>query len=288
VVHTHLIHADLYGIPAARRAHVPYVVSSRHNDDSFRHKLPLRLLHRWLWRNTDQGIAISEAIRQFSIDVEGAHANQIQTVRYGLDPAQVVAPPDARAQLRSDLGLAHDTLLVGSVCRLIEQKGLVYGLRGFAQIAARVPNAHYVLAGDGDLRSVLEAEAHTLGLTDRVHFLGWRSDAYAVFAALDLFLAPSLWEGFGLVFLEAMALNIPIISTRVSAIPEVIVDGTTGWLVPPRDADAIAAALLEALTQPDTRRTRGDAGRQRLEQRFTVETMVARTLDVYHTLEAQR
>lgn len=287
VVHTHLIHADLYGIPAARRARVPYVVSSRHNDDAFRRKLPLRLLHRWLWHNTDQGIAISEAIRQFSIDVEGAQPDKIQTVHYGLDPAQVIAPQNTRARLRDALGLAHDTLLVGSVCRLIEQKGLVYGLRGFAQIASRVPDAHYVLAGDGDLRGELEAETQRLGLTDRVHFLGWRSDAYAVFAALDVFLAPSLWEGFGLVFLEAMALSLPVISTTVSAIPEVIVAGETGWLVPPRDADAIAAALREALTQPETRRARGNAGRQRLEQQFTVAAMVARTLDVYRSLEAR-
>lgn len=285
VVHTHLIHADLYGIPAARRARVPYVVSSRHNDDAFRRKLPLRWLHRWLWHKTDQGIAISEAIRQFSIDIEGAHPDQIHTVRYGLDPAQVTAPPDARAQLRDDLGLDQDALLVGSVCRLIEQKGLVYGLRGFAQTTAHVPDAHYVLAGDGNLREDLETEAQRLGIADRVHFLGWRSEAYAVFAALDVFLAPSLWEGFGLVFLEAMALSLPVISTRVSAIPEVIQDGITGWLVAPRDPGAIAAALLEALTQPDERQARGRAGRQCLEQQFTVEAMVTRTLDIYRGLE---
>ncbi|MCD4685781.1 MAG: glycosyltransferase, partial [Anaerolineae bacterium] len=151
----------------------------------------------------------------------------------------------------------------------------------------RVPDAHYVLAGDGDLRAALKTEAQSLGIAERVHFLGWRSDAYAVFAALDVFLAPSLWEGFGLVFLEAMALNLPVISTRVSAIPEVVQDGETGWLVPPCDADAIAAALLEALIQPEERQTRGAAGRQRLEQQFTVGAMVTHTLDVYRRLEAR-
>ena len=174
IVHTHLLHADLYGITAARRAHVPYVVSSRHNDDRFRRRLPIRLLHRWLWRQTDAGIAISEAIRQFSISVEGAAPDRIHTVHYGLAPASIQAPSDARAQLRAALDLPGDTLLVGSVCRLIEQKGLIYGLRGFSQIANQFPNAHYIIAGDGPLRAELEATVHSLNLADRVHFLGWR------------------------------------------------------------------------------------------------------------------
>ncbi|MEP0763639.1 MAG: glycosyltransferase family 4 protein, partial [Chloroflexota bacterium] len=106
--------------------------------------------------------------------------------------------------------------------------------------------------------------------------------------ALDVFLAPSLWEGFGLVFLEAMAHRLPVISTTVSAIPETVVDGETGWLVPPRDADALAGALRAALTDPVARRARGANGRARLEAEFTVEAMVERTLAVYRSLEARR
>ncbi len=285
IVHTHLLHADLYGITAARRAHVPYVVSSRHNDDRFRRKLPIRLLNRWLWRQTDAGIAISDAIRQFSITVEGVSPDRIHTVHYGLDPASIQAPPDARAQLRAALNLPDDAPIMGSVCRLIEQKGLIYGLRGFAQIADQFSNAHYVIAGDGLLRAELEAAAQSLNLADRVHFLGWRSDARTIFAALDLLLAPSLWEGFGLVFLEAMALGVPILSTCVSAIPEVVIDGETGWLVPPHDPDAIAAALREALSDPARLRARGERGRQRLQAHFTVQAMVEHTLAVYRSLE---
>ncbi len=285
IVHTHMFHADLYGILAARWAHVPIVISSRHNDDRFRTFLPVRLVNAWLWRRVDVGIAISEAIRRFSIDVEHAPADRVTTVHYGLDPASIHAPTNARAALRQSMGLPPETLLIGSICRLTEQKGLLYGLRGFAQIAQAAPEAHYVIAGDGPLGAALAAEADALKLADRVHFLGWRDDAHAIFAALDVFLAPSLWEGFGLVFLEAMALGIPIISTRVSAIPEVIVDGRTGWLVPPSDAEAIASALREALTKPDERIARGTAGRHRLEAEFTVDAMVTRTLAIYHDLE---
>ena len=103
-----------------------------------------------------------------------------------------------------------------------------------------------------------------------------------------MFLAPSLWEGFGLVFLEAMAHGLPVISTTVSAIPETVVDGETGWLVPPRDAEAIARALCAALTDPQVRRARGANGRARLEAQFTVEAMVERTLAVYRSMEVRR
>jgi glycosyltransferase involved in cell wall biosynthesis len=287
LVHTHLLHADLHGITAARRAGVRYLVSSRHNDDKFRRTLPMRLLNRWLWRQTSAGIAISEAIRQFCIQVEGAHPDRIYTVHYGLDPAPISAPAQARAILLDSLHLPADTVLIGSVCRLIEQKGLRYALDGFASIAARFPQAHYILAGDGAQKEELEAQTQVLGLEERVHFLGWRSDAQAVIAALDVLLAPSLWEGFGLVFLEAMALHVPIISTQVSAIPEVIMDGETGWLIPPGDAQAVAAVLADVIADPDTRHARGAAGHERLQTFFTVRAMIERTLAIYRALEAQ-
>ena len=169
---------------------------------------------------------------------------------------------------------------------MAEQKGLIYGLRAFAQVAARFPHAHYVIAGDGPLRPQLEAEAARLGVAPNVHFLGWRDDARAIMAGLDVLLAPSLWEGFGLVFLEAMALRVPVIATRVSAIPEVVIDGETGWLVPPRDPDATGAALGEALADPSAARLRGANGRRRLAERFSPEVMVERTLALYRGLEA--
>jgi glycosyltransferase involved in cell wall biosynthesis len=284
LVHTHLLHADLYGIPAARRARIPYVVSSRHNDDRFRYRLPVRLINRWLWRQTDAGIAISEAIRQFSIQVEGAPASRVHTIHYGLDPASVIAPPDARQTLRTALNIPADAPVAGSVCRLTGQKGLIDAIHAFARIAAALPDAHYVIAGDGPLRFELEAEVRALGLVERVHFLGWRDDAHAVLAALDVLLAPSLWEGFGLVLLEAMALQVPIIATRVSAIPEVVIDGETGWLVPPQDAVALAAALSDALTHPSATSERGTNGRRRLEAHFTAEKMIESTLALYQRL----
>src|SRR4051812_47526866 len=119
IVHTHLIHADLYGTISARLARVRTVISSRHNDDNFRRLLPVRTFHRLLWRMTDAGIAISQAIARFCIEVEGAPARKITTIYYGL-PLQVIDRKQAQAALRGELKLPAETPLVGMVCRLIE------------------------------------------------------------------------------------------------------------------------------------------------------------------------
>jgi glycosyltransferase involved in cell wall biosynthesis len=164
---------------------------------------------------------------------------------------------------------------------LIEQKGVRYGLQAFQQIAEVFPQAHLVIAGKGPLQDELEQQT-TLG--ERVHFLGWRDDVPTLLAALDVLIAPSLWEGFGLVLLEAMAQQTPIIGSAVSAIPEVVKHGETGLLVPPRDVDALAEALHQLLRDRPLRQHMGLLGRDRLETQFSAARMVEETVALYHTL----
>ncbi|GAB4572804.1 MAG: glycosyltransferase family 4 protein [Anaerolineae bacterium] len=285
VVHTHLFHADLYGILAVRLARIPLVVSSRHNDNAFRRRFPYRQINRVLWWLTDAGIGISAAITRFAINVEGASPAQMKTIHYGLPPTvQVADRQAARVALRAELGLPADAPLLGMVCRLIPQKGIPYALRAFAQVAAQFPTAHVVIAGDGVLRDALEALAYDLGLGARVHFLGWRTDTPRIFAALDIFLMPSLWEGFGLVLLEAMAQAVPVIGSAVSAIPEVVADGETGLLCPPEDVACLAEAMTALLADPERRAAMGAAGRERLETHFSPDRMVEETIAVYEQL----
>ncbi|MBI1279108.1 MAG: glycosyltransferase [Anaerolineaceae bacterium] len=284
IVHTHLIHADLYGTLAAKWMGVP-VISSRHNDDAFRYRAPVRLVNRTLWKMTTAGIAISDAIKTFSIKVEGASPKQMHRIHYGLDTS---VPPlnrtDAKKKLVTELKLPADVQLVGMVCRLIEQKGVRYGLEAFIQIAERFPMAHLLVVGEGLLRPELEARTQAAGLSSRIHFLGWRSDAAALMAALDILLAPSLWEGFGLVLLEAMAQQTPIIASRVSAIPEVVIDHETGLLLEPRDINGLNNALSELLNDAALSHHMGLMGRDRLETAFSAARMVNETIEVYHTV----
>lgn len=283
LVHTHLLHADLFGLPAARLAGVPVTVTSRHNDDAFRYRLPVRLVNRALWRLADAGICISDSIARFSADVEGAPPSRLRRIHYGLETS---APPLDRAAARRDLlralSLPPDSLLLGIVCRMVAQKGVRYGIEAFARVAPDLPGAYLLIAGDGPLRAELEALAAPLA--DRVRFLGWQPDTPRLLAALDALLVPSLWEGFGLVLLEAMAQQTAIIGSAVSAIPEVIADGETGLLVPPRDVEALAGALDTLLRDEALRLHMGLLGRDRLETHFSAGRMADETAALYREL----
>ena len=287
ILHTHLIHADVYGFVAGKLAGVPRIVTSRHNDDPFRRRLPIRVTHRAIWQGVHAGIAISDAIRRFLIEVEGAPEKKLHVVRYGLEFERVTPQTieSARQELRAELELREGTFLFGMACRLVAQKGVSDALHAFASIAQEDAHCHFVIAGDGDLLAQLLAETQELGIAERVHFLGWRDDVQQVLAALDVFLMPSLWEGFGLVLIEAMSKRIPVIGTRVSAIPEIVQDGESGLLVPPRDRAALAAAMQILLQDRALRRYMGLLGEDRVESVFSVQRMAEETLAIYQQIQ---
>jgi len=285
IVHTHLIHADLYGTPAARLAGARAVISTRHNDDAFRQHPLIRWQTRALDRLIDHYIAISGWLRDYTTDVEGVAPEKITTIHYGLSPAASQSAPNG---LRTSLGVPDGAPLAGVVARLVEQKGHTYLFDAFQQVVGELPGAHLLVVGDGPLREKLEAQVAALGIGEQVHFTGWRDDAPHIMAALDVLVMPSLWEGFGLVALEAMAQAKPIVATRVSALPEVVVDEQTGWLVPPRDPGALADALLHALGHPDLARACGQRGYRRLNEHFSPDKLADQTLAVYERILAER
>lgn len=287
IVHTHLIHADLFGLFAAKLAGIGAVISSRHNDDQFRFHPIWQRISPAIWRLTNGGIAISAAIKDFMIEVEDAPGEKITVVHYGLEHKWVADEElrAARQNLSAELRLDSDALLLGMVCRIVEQKGITYALRACKQIRDRFPTVNLIIAGDGDLRPQLEALARELGIDANVHWLGWRSDAIKLIGAFDVLLMPSLWEGFGLVLLEAMSRRVPVIANRVSAIPEVVVHGETGLLVEACDVDALAAAMTRLLEDHALRQHMGLLGAARLEERFSVERMVSGTVAVYETYQ---
>lgn len=288
IVHTHLLHADLYGIPAARLAGVPRVITSRHNDDDFRRKTQWRMIHRAQWRMLDAGIGISDAITRFCVEVEGAPPDKMTTIRYGINaaPLDVAQKAADRAAVRAELGFSADMPIIGMVGRLIPQKGFAYGIEAFA--ALNHPDARLVIAGEGSLRGELEGRAAALHVSDRVVFLGWRTDIDRLNRAFDVFLMPSLWEGFGLVLLETMACAVPVIASRVSAIPEIVVDGETGLLAPPRDSAALTAALDRMLRDSAVRTAMGAAGAARVRDHFGAAQMIDATYGLYESALTQR
>lgn len=282
LVHTHLLHADLYGTLAARLARVPMVISTRHNDDPFRGRWPLTLLLRIINRCTDHFVAISERVRDFTIEVEQVPELRLDTVNYGL----VSEPESCQVDAHSDLELSSGPLLV-CVARLIEQKGHRWLLSAFRAVVEEFPQATLLLLGDGPLRSQLEELAAELGLLEHVQFAGWSNKVSALLPGTDLFVLSSEWEGFGLVLLEAMAAGLPIVATRVGAIPEIVVHGETGWLVEAKNTPALASAIISALRAPEQMAEFGHRGRARLHRDFSAERMVASTEYLYARLFEQ-
>lgn len=283
IIHTHLIHGDVYGTVAARLAGVKRVIHSIHNDTPKFDRWPLRLMFRALWTQTDAGVCISKAVERYALKVEGAPADKLHQIYYGLPlPSPRYDREAIRAKLASEVaGLPPLGIWVGIFSRLIEQKGIAYGLRAFAQIAHDHPDAHLVIAGDGVLKTALESQTKQLGMTERVHFLGWRTDAPHLMAGLDLFLMPSLWEGFGMTLLEAMSQTIPVLGSTAGAIPEVVMHGETGLTVPSADIESLAAALRTLLSDATLRRTMGEAGLARLHTHFGADAMIQAHLALY-------
>jgi glycosyltransferase involved in cell wall biosynthesis len=273
LVHTHLVHADVYGALAALATRTPYV-STRHNDD--RYLLgPFRYVDLAVARKVRRLIAISDAVRVFLVKA-GHDPRKLITIHYGLDelPAAPSQPTPEAA------GIPPGAPLALAVGRLIEQKDHATLLRAFAHVRERLPDARLAILGSGPLEGATRTLVTELGLEDRVTLPG-RTEIRDWLARADAFVHTSRWEGFGIVLLEAMLASLPIVATRISAVPEVVVDRQTGLLVAPGDDTAVAASLETLLRDRERAATLGDAGRRRALEQFSVARMVERTLAVY-------
>ena len=277
IAHTHLIHADIYGTLACRIAGVPRIVSSKHNHDPFRAHPIFRLTSSIVSRYHDRIVAISESLKEFLYKVEGIDKEKITVIKYGLNPEQLASvstKSNKRLTLRTEFKIPHDYIIIGNVARLISQKGYPYLIDAFHDLVKERFKIVLVIVGEGLLREELQNQVRYLGLEDKVFFTGYRTDAIQLMSEFDMFVFPSIWEGFGLVLLEAMALSKPIIASNVSAIPEIVVDGETGFLVTPKDVSGLKNAMKKLIVSPDRRKLMGEKGRKRLKSEFSVEKMV--------------
>lgn len=273
LLHTHMVHGDVYGSLAANLLRVPFV-SSRHNDD--RYLLgPFRYVDRAFMRRVRRLIAISDSVRDFLIRA-GLPEQKLLTIHYGLDDL-----PAARSELTPEqAGISPTAPLVLAIGRLIEQKDHETLLRAFALVRGRHPEARLAILGWGILEEQTRALARDLGLEDALTLPG-RVEPRAWLDRADVFAHTSRWEGFGIVLLEAMLSGLPVVATRVSAVPEIVADGETGVLLEAGDAEAVAAALSELLADPGRRASLGKAGLARAQAEFSVARMTRRTVDVY-------
>lgn len=285
IVHAHSFRTELASVLYGRMLRrAPILMRTVHNVDEFYVSPHYARLSRLSATKLDRIIAISDAVAAYLRNEAGLPAEKIDRIYYGIDPTPydpALPPPSRRAERDP---LRRPT--IGMVARLAPQKGHRVLFDALPAIRAAVPDVHVRLVGHEELSTTSElmAHAHQTGVANLVELEGFRADIPQVMANLDAFVLPSLWEGFGLVLLEAMAAGRPVVASMVGPIPEIVVDGVTGLLVHPGDPAALAEAIIRLLRDPELAAAYGQAGRARVERDLRVETMVARTEALYDEL----
>jgi glycosyltransferase involved in cell wall biosynthesis len=277
ILHTWLFHANIPGRVLGRLAGIPIVISGERT---------MGMESRWrYWLNrltapiADRVTCVSPQVADFVVNHIGIPQDKVVTIPNGIEVPDVERPAAGR-QARIKLGLPTDQVMVGTVARLDPVKRLDVLLQALRWL----PDAYAVIIGDGPERARLMALSEGLGLTGRVRFPGQQGDIWRWLAALDVFALSSDWEGMSNALLEAMAAGLPVVATEVGGTPDVVVNGATGLLVPPRDPTALAEAIVSLLNDADLRHRMGQTGRERVVQYFSAEQMVERTQALYEKL----
>jgi glycosyltransferase involved in cell wall biosynthesis len=269
ILHTHLVHADVYGQLAGTVARVPLRLSTKHGFNEFREGRWFGFADRSVGSLAHVHIAISRGLAQYLAETEGFDVRDFKIVHYGIG-SDGAAAPYAGAEPR--------LVCVG---RLIPIKGHLVLLRALAQARAVVPGLTLDIAGRGPLAPALQAYVRELGVEQAVRFLGFVSPVSRAFEDAAIAVVPSLGEGFGMVALEAMERARPVIASAVGGLPEIVADRETGIVVAPADADALADAIVALAGDLPRAAAMGAAGRERALREFTPERCVERTEELY-------
>ena len=254
IVHTHLVHADLLGLPAAALARVPVRVSTKHGFNEFRSSRVIARADRAVGRLAHRQIAISHGLARYLARTEGFRESDFTVVHYGIEAGPEPPPPRASTRL----------VAVG---RLIPIKGFDLLLRAFAQARAELPELTLELAGAGPLDAELRA-----GAPDGVTFLGRVAPVAEVYERNAIVVVPSRGEGFGMVALEAAERGRAAIVSDVGGLPEIVADGETGTVVPAEDVESLARAIVVLARDDELVRAYGAAARRRALDQFSAES----------------
>jgi glycosyltransferase involved in cell wall biosynthesis len=279
IVDTHTARAGFLGRLAARLAGVPVIVHTYHG-----HVLHgyygrakswlLRGMEQSLAHITDRIITVSDRVKDELVAYGVANAEQISVIPLGFDLESFLNAHAHRGTFRRELALDDNIKLVGIVGRIFPIKNHRLFLTAAARIAASEPAVRFVIVGDGVLRPALEQQARELGIADRVIFTGWRRDLPRIYSDLDVLVVSSDNEGTPVSAIEAMASNCPVVATCVGGLPDLIANGETGLLVPPRNAEELSSAVLRLLHNPETARNMSRKALAMARERFSVRRLI--------------
>lgn len=278
VLHAHKFGSNAWGSTFGRAFGVPVIIAHEHNWSYSGDRLRV-WLDRWvISRLATRFVAVSAANRERMIALEHVPAEKILVL-----PTAYIAHSVREGNIRAELGLSPQTPLIAVAAVLREEKALEILIDAHAKVLHTFSDAHLVIAGAGPCRDALERQVDELGLRSRVHFLGSRRDITAILTAADLGAMSSDWEGMPLFVFECMAAHTPLVATSVGGLPEIVDDGRTGLLVPPRDPVALADAVTGLLADPERRLSLASAAAERLDE-FRIGAVAQRFAELYEIL----
>lgn len=279
LAHFHDAHGLAVGSAAARRAGVPLRIISRRVD------FPVKSRRKYT-QEIDAIIAISEGVRKVLL-ASGIPPSLVQVIPSGIDfsPFEGVEPRDF---LRREFSFAADEYLVGIVAALEDHKGHTYLLQASKIVKEQAPKVRFIVVGTGSLKMELDRQTRELGVEDIVFFLGFREDVPRILASLDAFVLSSHHEGMGSSLLDAMASRLPVVATQAGGIPEVVMNNETGLLVPPRDPEALAQAILQLYRDRPLADRLARRGLEVVRRKFSAEAMAEKVIELYQQLAARK
>jgi len=284
VIHTHGYFASTFGRFAAILARIPVVITHVHSTYYDYGKRNL-LVEKFLSYFTDMIICISQAVETFVTVNEGISKKKTCLIYNAVILPAHVDDDHHKQEMRNSLGIDAEAIVITVVASLTANKGHRILMEAFAQVFRTYPAVRLVIVGGGPLRIQLESDSRRLLIDKAVIFTGIRNDVFPLLQTSDIFVLPSQHrEGLGIALIEAMAMNLPVIGTMVGGIPEVIMDGENGFLIPPGGSEQLASALKKLVEDPILRVRMGRRGRQLYEEKFTLARMMQQIEALYDDL----
>ena len=283
IVHTHNPGSHFYGAIAGKIAKVPVIINTKHgrNPSYSRWNLIQKKLLSYI---TDKIVAVSEDARKMAIEIEKIPHRKVTTILNCIDIDKYNVKVDKELK-RQELGISKDDFVIGIVARLSPEKDHNTLLDAFRHVLDKSgQNVKLVIVGDGILKEELKQKSRILSITDNTIFLGERHDVPELLATFDLFVLPSLTEGISLTLLEAMSAGLPIVATNVGGNPEIVIDNKSGMIVPPQNINSMANAIIRIMSDKDTAKQMGLAGKIRAQERFSIEAMVSQYEQLYRDI----
>lgn len=286
IIHCHTSKGGFIGRFAARLAGSKIIVYSPHGDvfKGYFNNLVTNIfvmLERFAAPFTDNIITLSKKGAERFLEHGIGTRQQLKHIYNGIDIISYKRTKTTRAEKRIELGLGKDDFVCATVGRLVPVKGHQYLIEAIKKVVNKIPSAKFLFIGDGELMPDLLAQTKSLGLCKNILFLGARSDIAEILNCIDIFLLPSLNEGFGIVLVEAMAMKKPVIATNVGGVPEIVVNETTGILLSPKDPEAFSSAIIRLYDTPEISMKMGLAGYNRARRLFDITTTVTEFESLY-------